>query len=91
MGRRAQAETKLQIEELFHLPLAEAARLCNTGTTCFKKICRARGIYRWPYRKYKTLQTTTSMLAKMPVLQEDAEEAKQVHPSTVPQILGRLP
>lgn len=67
----------MDLRQLFHLPLTEAAKYCQTGTTHFKKLCRAQGIKRWPYRRYKTLQTTSSMLARMNTLQADAEEAKQ--------------
>ena len=49
----------------------------SAGTTQFKKLCRAHGIKRWPYRKFKTLRTTSKMLAKVSTSQ-DAEKAKQV-------------
>ena len=69
------------LQDLFHLPLSEAARSCDLGTTCFKKLCRARGIQRWPYRKYRTLQNTGHMLANMRMLHGDDERAKQARSS----------
>lgn len=40
----------------FHLPMAEVAKKFDVCVTFFKRICRARGILRWPYRKLKSLE-----------------------------------
>ena len=46
---------KEDLEALFHLPLAEAAKVMGKGLTCFKKLCRSVGIARWPFRQVKSL------------------------------------
>jgi len=39
------------LEELFHLPLKDAAREIGLCTTTFKKACRRFGLEQWPFRK----------------------------------------
>lgn len=39
------------IAACFDRPITEAARALGTCTTNLKKVCRAYGITRWPYRK----------------------------------------
>ena len=43
------------ISSCFHLPVEKAAKTLGVGTTHLKKCCRAYGISRWPFRKYKEL------------------------------------
>lgn len=48
----------------FHLPLQQAANEMNIGTTNLKKLCREKGIKRWPYRKIKSIEELIDDLQK---------------------------
>ena len=41
----------MDLREVFHLALVEAAKRMQVCSTVLKKICRRDGINRWPYRK----------------------------------------
>eukprot|EP00656_Telonema_subtile_P021719 TRINITY_DN2274_c0_g1_i5.p1 TRINITY_DN2274_c0_g1~~TRINITY_DN2274_c0_g1_i5.p1 ORF type:complete len:233 (+),score=49.62 TRINITY_DN2274_c0_g1_i5:41-739(+) len=43
-----------QLQEHFHMPLAQVARKFGVGTTFLKKKCRTHGIKRWPFRKIRS-------------------------------------
>jgi hypothetical protein len=51
----AESSTKSLIS-YFHLTEKEAAQHFDVCLTSFKKICRARGLRRWPHRKFKSLR-----------------------------------
>ena len=42
--------------DYFHLTEREAASHFDVCLTSFKKICRARGLSRWPHRKARPVQ-----------------------------------
>lgn len=46
--------TKEALQEHFHLPMEEAAHLWGVSTTIVKRVCRAFGIERWPYRQIQS-------------------------------------
>jgi len=53
--------TSITLEELsdfFHLPEKQVAQQMGMCLTSLKKICRAHGITRWPFRKLKSLERT---------------------------------
>lgn len=45
----------------FDSPISEAARRLKTCTTNLKKVCRAHGIQRWPYRKVVKMPVTLAL------------------------------
>ena len=45
--------SKAQLEDLFHLPLPQAAMELGICTTSAKKLCRKFGISKWPYCSWK--------------------------------------
>jgi uncharacterized protein YoaH (UPF0181 family) len=50
--------TKLSVQELskyFKMPEKAVAKHLGIGLTSLKKICRANGINRWPYRKVRSV------------------------------------
>lgn len=51
--RRLPAE---KLKKTFKLPINEAAEVLHICPTVLKKICRRRGIPRWPHRKVKCLE-----------------------------------
>merc|ERR1712127_299951 len=53
--------TSITLEDLsdyFHLPEKQVAQQMGMCLTSLKKICRAHGITRWPFRKLKSLERT---------------------------------
>lgn len=42
---------------MYSLQEPDAAQALGVGRTLLKKICRAAGIKRWPYRKLSSLQS----------------------------------
>lgn len=61
--------TAAQLFALFHKPARIAALELGLRSTSFKKMCRRRGIQRWPHRSYQSLQKTIETLENMlPVL-----------------------
>eukprot|EP00798_Chlamydomonas_sp_ICE-L_P005878 gene5878-30733_t len=44
------------IAKLFHLPIDDACKKLGTCSTKLKKICRQKGLSRWPYRKVRSIQ-----------------------------------
>jgi len=51
--RKADVITLEVLQDHFHLPMVLVAQKHDVGLTYFKRICRAHGILRWPYRKFK--------------------------------------
>jgi len=49
------------LQKHFHLPMAEVAKKFNVCVTFFKRICRSRGIRKWPYRKLKSLHKASQL------------------------------
>mmetsp|Transcript_33904 Transcript_33904/g.76224 ORF Transcript_33904/g.76224 Transcript_33904/m.76224 type:complete len:348 (-) Transcript_33904:48-1091(-) len=47
-----------QLSNYFHLPEKQVAAELGMCLTSLKKICRAQGILRWPFRKLKSLERT---------------------------------
>jgi hypothetical protein len=47
--------TYSDLQQYFHLPIVEAARLLNVCPSYLKKVCRRNNILRWPYRKIKSI------------------------------------
>ena len=47
-----------RLSEFFQLPQKDAAREMEMSLTSLKKICRAHGITRWPFRKLMSLERT---------------------------------
>eukprot|EP00798_Chlamydomonas_sp_ICE-L_P024752 gene24752-10391_t len=45
------------IAKLFHLPIDDACKKLGTCSTKLKKICRQKGLSRWPYRKVRSIHT----------------------------------
>ena len=62
------------LENLFHLPLKEAAREIGLCQTTFKKACRRHDIMRWPYVAIKTQHREPVYALAAPALQ-----AMEVH------------
>ena len=55
MTKRTPPEIPLEeLRKRFHMPLAEVAKEFGVCMTFIKKVCRAAGIKRWPYRKVFT-------------------------------------
>jgi hypothetical protein len=54
------AQRAIAFEELqtyFRLPEKEVAKRLEICLTSLKKVCRANGIFRWPYRKVRIFVT----------------------------------
>lgn len=70
-SRRVHNLSLATLEASFHLRLWEAAQKFGLSVTSFKKMCRAHGIFRWPYRKVaqikKTVEKTGKRLANITV------------------------
>mmetsp|Transcript_36522 Transcript_36522/g.85287 ORF Transcript_36522/g.85287 Transcript_36522/m.85287 type:complete len:297 (-) Transcript_36522:427-1317(-) len=49
-----------RVQQLFDLPLKDAAALLGISMTALKKACRKIGVERWPYRKVQTPKAPTS-------------------------------
>ena len=45
--------TLSEIREVMDLPLSNAAQELNICPTKLKKLCREKGIYKWPYRQVR--------------------------------------
>eukprot|EP00961_Rhodomonas_salina_P112178 1509907-Rhodomonas_salina.1 len=74
---------KSTIEDLFHLPIEDAAERLDVSKTTLKKVCRSFGIDKWPYVRVKkveksqdqiTLSDATKSLktAGLPLMLEDS-------------------
>ena len=57
---------KLPIHEYFYLTEKEAAVEFEVCLTSFKKICRARGLSRWPHRKVSAVDLFLELIAQAP-------------------------
>lgn len=51
-----------EIKKFFDRPIMKAAKELNVGLTVLKKRCRELGIYRWPHRKLKSLNSLINNL-----------------------------
>jgi len=49
-----------EIKKHFDVPQTTAAKNMNVGMTILKKRCKELNITKWPYRKFKTLQSLIS-------------------------------
>ncbi|GFH29692.1 RWP-RK domain-containing transcription factor, partial [Haematococcus lacustris] len=43
------------LQEVYHLPIHEAAQQLSVGVTVLKKYCRRFKVGRWPFRKLQSL------------------------------------
>ncbi|CAN8302108.1 unnamed protein product [Cochlearia groenlandica] len=62
---RAKRQDKLEMCEIrkyFDRPIVKAAKELNVGLTVLKKRCRELGVYRWPHRKLKSLNSLINNL-----------------------------
>lgn len=57
-----QALTLEELSQYFHLPINEAAEQLGICATVLKKICRSKGVQRWPHRKIKSLNNMIESL-----------------------------
>lgn len=58
--KKTKRQDKLELSEIrkfFDRPIMKAAKELNVGLTVLKKRCRELGIYRWPHRKLKSLNS----------------------------------
>lgn len=46
--------TRELLQQQFHIPMEEAGRTWGVSTTILKRVCRAFGIERWPYRQIQS-------------------------------------
>lgn len=46
--------TREMLQGQFHLPMEEAGKSWGVSTTIVKRVCRAFGIERWPYRQIQS-------------------------------------
>ena len=58
------AVSRESICEYFHLPLREAAGMMGLCPTSLKRLCRRKGIDRWPYRRLKSLDAKITKLRR---------------------------
>jgi len=56
MVGKAERVTLEVLKQHFHMPMQDVAKKFDVCLTFFKRICRQRGVKRWPYRKLKSLQ-----------------------------------
>mmetsp|Transcript_32615 Transcript_32615/g.50754 ORF Transcript_32615/g.50754 Transcript_32615/m.50754 type:complete len:327 (+) Transcript_32615:114-1094(+) len=66
-GQAGAANQRLSMQELseyFHLPEKQVAEQLGMCLTSLKKVCRAHGITRWPFRKLKSLERTMKKITK---------------------------
>ncbi|KAL6757196.1 hypothetical protein V8C86DRAFT_2630833, partial [Haematococcus lacustris] len=54
-GGEQRCITKALLQEVYHLPINEAADQLGIGVTVLKKYCRRFQIGRWPFRKLKSM------------------------------------
>jgi hypothetical protein len=48
-------QNEVDLNELFHLPIKEAAEKIDMSVSCLKRLCRLKGIRRWPARSLQAL------------------------------------
>ena len=58
IGMPPSAITLEELSDYFHMPEKQVAQQMGICLTSLKKICRAHGITRWPFRKLKSLERT---------------------------------
>lgn len=56
VGRKPKSLSFQAVEQTFDMPIEAAARTLGVCTTVVKKICRANGVVRWPFRKLQSRQ-----------------------------------
>ncbi|XP_002865951.2 protein RKD4 [Arabidopsis lyrata subsp. lyrata] len=59
-----------EIKQFFDRPIMRAAKELNVGLTVLKKRCRELGIYRWPHRKLKSLNSLIKNLKSVGMEEE---------------------
>jgi hypothetical protein len=75
--RRYSHLTVTDLEKLYNMPLAQAAKRLSVSPTMLKKICRGLGVKRWPHRQLSSIGKTIERLQdKLLSLRgtEDADE-----------------
>jgi hypothetical protein len=65
-----------ELQRHFDKPAKHAAEALGLCATAFKRICRRRGIKRWPHRRYRSLQSTLRALEKLIPVSEPQETIK---------------
>ena len=68
---KAHLLTTSDLAKYYHLPINEAAKEMDICTSVLKKICRKKGIKRWPHRKFKSLDRLITSL-------DDKEQVEQL-------------
>lgn len=53
--KRPTTITLTDLQDVYHLPISNAAKKFDIGLTLLKKRCRELGLRRWPYRKLKSM------------------------------------
>ncbi|KAL1206701.1 Protein RKD4 [Cardamine amara subsp. amara] len=59
-----------EIRQYFDRPIMKAAKELNVGLTVLKKRCRELGVYRWPHRKLKSLNSLIKNLKSVGMEEE---------------------
>lgn len=78
MVGKAERVTLEVLKQHFHMPMQDVAKKFDVCVTFFKRICRMRGVKRWPYRKLKSLQKKAC----------DDDEYEQGYEDTMAHIAG---
>eukprot|EP01094_Clydonella_sp_ATCC50884_P019534 TRINITY_DN383_c0_g1_i1.p1 TRINITY_DN383_c0_g1~~TRINITY_DN383_c0_g1_i1.p1 ORF type:complete len:346 (-),score=158.15 TRINITY_DN383_c0_g1_i1:501-1538(-) len=76
----------LSMEDLskyFHLPINDVAKELGVCATVLKKICRKKGIKRWPHRKIKSLNNMIADLERITPATESDRAALAIEISTL--------
>ena len=66
------------ISDLFPYSINKASKRLNICTTIMKKICRKHGINRWPYRKYKAINSLLEKCKNADKIKELNEGLRQL-------------
>uniref|UniRef100_A0A7S0RE48 RWP-RK domain-containing protein n=1 Tax=Chlamydomonas leiostraca TaxID=1034604 RepID=A0A7S0RE48_9CHLO len=64
-----------ELRKAFTLPRARAAHALSMSINCLKRLCRKRGIDRWPYRKLVSLDNLAAALRAKPVRPPEQQQA----------------
>ncbi|KAL6746369.1 RWP-RK domain-containing protein, partial [Haematococcus lacustris] len=64
-GGEQRCITKALLQEVYHLPINEAADQLGVGVTVLKKFCRRFQVERWPSRKLKSLNKLISSVEEL--------------------------
>lgn len=80
LGSEPRKINKQLLQEVYHLPINEAADQLGIGVTVLKKYCRRFNIDRWPYRKLKSMDK----------LIQSVEEQRALDPQGTSFVLAKL-